>query len=335
MIQQAIEMIGSDNIENVALNCHKAMRGCYVIVSDNRDYKIINERRVDFNSKYAGMDFYSSLISVNKPIASKLIQSNNYFTFFCRNTEKLTSEDIEKYYEKLEIPEKYKWFCEWIKDNIKRLGKEHKGEIIKVFFSGTREEYRKLGMKYWMEKAISYTKYSNELGAPYGISVSAKKPYSISRVSAPLYTKEECLKVKFFYDILKGLLRRGYNYLYIDDKGIYPANKDIPPTKHRILGGIFFAFTMDSKGQIIIQDMESVINYNRFLIENRKENETGKNRIREIREEKGMSRAELARKSGVPLRTLENWEYQIKQPTDVKQLDKVARVLEVLIEDLI
>ena len=37
-------------------------------------------------------------------------------------------------------------------------------------------------------------------------------------------------------------------------------------------------------------------------------------RIREAREEIGMSRAEMAREFGMPIRTLENWDREISNP---------------------
>lgn len=58
-------------------------------------------------------------------------------------------------------------------------------------------------------------------------------------------------------------------------------------------------------------------------------------RIEERRKAVGMSRSELARQSGVPLRTLEDWEHEKFVPTNVYQLAKVAKVLGCLIEDLI
>lgn len=51
--------------------------------------------------------------------------------------------------------------------------------------------------------------------------------------------------------------------------------------------------------------------------------------------EKGISRSELSRRSGVPARTLEDWGRRINIPRDVYQLYKVAQVLECHIEDLI
>ncbi|NBI68865.1 XRE family transcriptional regulator [Pseudoflavonifractor sp. 60] len=51
--------------------------------------------------------------------------------------------------------------------------------------------------------------------------------------------------------------------------------------------------------------------------------------------EKGISRRELARRSGVPTGTLEAWGNRTRVPRDVYQLLKVAQVLECHIEDLI
>ena len=51
--------------------------------------------------------------------------------------------------------------------------------------------------------------------------------------------------------------------------------------------------------------------------------------------EKGISRRELARRSGVPAGTLEGWGNRTRVPRDVYQLLKVAQVLECHIEDLI
>ncbi len=58
-------------------------------------------------------------------------------------------------------------------------------------------------------------------------------------------------------------------------------------------------------------------------------------KIKEQREAAGMTRVELARESGVPLRTLEEWEAGRRLPRDVYQLAQVARALTCAIEDLI
>jgi len=51
--------------------------------------------------------------------------------------------------------------------------------------------------------------------------------------------------------------------------------------------------------------------------------------------EQGLSRTELSRRSGVPVRTLEGWSARVRSNPNVYQLYKVAQVLGCHIEDLI
>ena len=51
--------------------------------------------------------------------------------------------------------------------------------------------------------------------------------------------------------------------------------------------------------------------------------------------EKGMSRSELARQSGVPVHTIEGWAVRRRPKPDVYQLLKVSKVLECHVEDLL
>lgn len=51
--------------------------------------------------------------------------------------------------------------------------------------------------------------------------------------------------------------------------------------------------------------------------------------------EQGISRKELAARSGVPIRTLEAWAKRSRIPRDVYQLHKVAQTLGCQIEDII
>lgn len=51
--------------------------------------------------------------------------------------------------------------------------------------------------------------------------------------------------------------------------------------------------------------------------------------------EAGITRAELSRRSGVPVRTLEAWGKRLRVPRDVYVLQKVAQALGCQIEDLI
>lgn len=59
------------------------------------------------------------------------------------------------------------------------------------------------------------------------------------------------------------------------------------------------------------------------------------NKIKEKRLEKGISRAELSRNTGIPLRTLESWEAEIRKPTKYQNLVLLAKALECNIDDLI
>lgn len=51
--------------------------------------------------------------------------------------------------------------------------------------------------------------------------------------------------------------------------------------------------------------------------------------------ERGMTKKELAEKSGVPLGTIDQWSRRLRKSPNVYQLYKVAQVLECHIEDLI
>lgn len=59
------------------------------------------------------------------------------------------------------------------------------------------------------------------------------------------------------------------------------------------------------------------------------------NHIKQIRQAKNLNRKQLSELSGVPSRTIDDWENNRRMPHDVYQLKKVADALEVKIEDLI
>lgn len=59
------------------------------------------------------------------------------------------------------------------------------------------------------------------------------------------------------------------------------------------------------------------------------------NNIKQLRENLNMSRTELSRQSGVPTRTIDDWENDRRTPRDVYQLKKIADTLGCYIEDLI
>lgn len=59
------------------------------------------------------------------------------------------------------------------------------------------------------------------------------------------------------------------------------------------------------------------------------------NHIKELRTKRNMNRKQLSDLSGVPSRTIDDWENNRRVPRDVYQLKKVADALGVKIEDLI
>lgn len=59
------------------------------------------------------------------------------------------------------------------------------------------------------------------------------------------------------------------------------------------------------------------------------------NKIKELREQAGLSRLELSRRSEVPAKTIDDWENNRRKPRDVYQLKKVANALDIQVDDLI
>ena len=59
------------------------------------------------------------------------------------------------------------------------------------------------------------------------------------------------------------------------------------------------------------------------------------NNIKSLRQSKNMTRKALSDKSGVPARTIDDWENGRRIPRDVYQIKKIADALDVKIEYLI
>lgn len=59
------------------------------------------------------------------------------------------------------------------------------------------------------------------------------------------------------------------------------------------------------------------------------------NNIKTLRQSRNMTRKALSDKSGVPARTIDDWENGRRIPRDVYQIKKIADALEVKIEELI
>ncbi len=265
---QAIEYIGAENLEDLAVRAHRPAPGIYVYVGmDGKIFsKIENEKRIDFNSKYKMMDYYSGLVSMQKPVKSKLIFSNNYLTFFCRNVEKLTDADIEEYFVAAGMPEEYNFFKDVVKKNIRGI-KKGKMDVVKFFLLDKPELYRELGMQNWTEKSISKTivPQSNKTlkgkGFPVSCSYNTKKPYQMSKMF--LVDEDEGLQIKLFHDILKGLKYRGYNMLVVGKDLFIPLKPGEMPDRE-IYGAIILAFDIGKSGAVITH-IDSMPRYTPYL----------------------------------------------------------------------
>ena len=342
MINQILDYLGRENLEEIALRLHKPQRAIYIIVNQDGAYKAIDEKRMEFNSKYCGMDFYSQIVSTNKPVASKAIFSNNYYTFFIKRA--VPQKDIDNYYSKLGLPESLEYIKTWVQEHLENLCEKYKNEkMIKIFFSATREEYRKAGSKNWTVKSISKTKQTGELGAPIYFNLNAKKMYAMDTRNIYRVDNNTGLDIKFFYDILNGMCSRGKNILYIWKGGFFAAGIreellcDIPPC-------IFILFTRDNLGKVYIKDIDTLPGFSANLgaqkryIGTLNMNEIIDYKIGEkieyFRKQAKMSRAKLCEMTGIPAVTIESWEKGIRNPK-MEGLEKVASALNIPVEMLI
>lgn len=341
MIDQILDYLGRDNLEEIALRIHKPQKAIYIIVSQDGIYKAINEKRMEFNSKYCGMDFYSRIISTNKPVASKAIFSNNYYTFFVKRA--VPQKDIDNYYSKLGLPESLEYIKTWVQEHLENLCEKYKNEkMIKIFFQAEREKYREAGLKNWNEKAISKTRQSEDFGVPICFNANSKKMYATDLRNIYKVGNQTGLEIKFFYDILNGLCSRGKNILYIWKGGFFAAGIreellcDIPPC-------IFILFTRDNLGKVYIKDIDTLPGFSADLgtkkryIGTLNMNEiidyTIGEKIKYFRKKAKMSRAKLFELTGIPAVTIESWEKGIRNPKR-EGLEKIAKALNVSIEML-
>lgn len=270
MIEKSIGIIGEKNIEEAAIVWHKPKEAVYIIVSEDGSYKVLNANRMTFNTKYRGMDFYSNVINTNKAVKSKSILSNNIYSFSCKKN--VGKEEIDEYYKKLELPTEKEWFKDFIIRNMSIFINEYK-VLVKVFFPGTREEYREAGMKYFLEKCITVKpsinrKYGipSDYGFPYGVNVNQKKPYSISLERTPyMVDREKGLQYYFFYKMLEGMYSNGYDSVVMWEKNVVPfkLSKGLP--HYPISGGVAFGYKYNERGTLYIHWSKMIKHYNPFL----------------------------------------------------------------------
>lgn len=217
--------------ENLILRDYIPANGTYVIVTKDGQIKTCIDIKFDkklgkFDKDFAEFqdicyyDYHSKLISIDKPLIAakgKVIQSNNYYTFWIKKESlfngKLTKEIIEKYYEILEMPEKkykkgnslelYQFARErvgevdkevlnrnkkWILEHIFSLQEImeidlKKKDSLKIFFEAERSEYEKEGKRYFIPNIYNNNSYNikvknSVLGLPDNNQVmNNKKPF--------------------------------------------------------------------------------------------------------------------------------------------------------------
>lgn len=339
MIGMAMEYLGVENLEELALTFHMPQEATYVFVWAHNNWKVLNKRRVEFNSRYRLMDYYSRIVSTNKPVASKAIQSNNYCSFFAKGN--ITEENIDDYFEETGLPADKQWYKEWVKSHLTILRNEYKG-FVKIFFPESPETYRELGMQNWEEKSITMTPYDDEQGAPICYNVNLKKGYTRNRFNTYLVDRARGLQIKIFYDLLTGLLRRGKNMIYVYENGFYAGNEhDIP--NFFIKGGVFLKYSFSSRGTLAIEDMEPICGYNGFLCDTIRmsppkrynllspEAHVGE-MIMQERKKAGYSRPQMCQMADIPLRTLESWEYENRR-ISLEGLQKILNVLNMTLDE--
>lgn len=214
--------------DDLILNEYMPADGTYIIVDKLGKMKSPveirmnkKERTIDRSSSQLPdicfYDYYSQLVSMNKPQdPGKIVQSNNYLSFFVKKENvtggKLTEEVIERYYSVLSNPkEKYKKSKEasrlyealeekigkvdlerlernktWIKEHIFALEEVvdfSKKEYLKIFFEEDAITYIRESERYFLPNIYNSNDYNVEvegevLGLPdNNLGMNAKKPY--------------------------------------------------------------------------------------------------------------------------------------------------------------
>lgn len=170
-----------------------------VDIKNDRKKDIIEGKENEYFRDICYMDYYSSLLDMNKPIdPKKTIHSNNYLSFFFKKEklieEKISDEIIDKYYEILANPllkykdtknkKIYKEIEEelgevniaqleknkkWIVENLNKLdiGEDNK-DYCKIFFvdediEKTKKDYNREGTRYIIPNIYNKNDFNIEL----------------------------------------------------------------------------------------------------------------------------------------------------------------------------
>ncbi|WP_246578337.1 CRISPR-associated protein Cse4 [Clostridium frigoris] len=220
---EVFEKIYSKEGEKLITDSYVLGEGSYVLVDKNGEIIEILEvdkRSSDKTGRYydfAEMNYFSKLVSIDKPIdQKKVIHSNNFLSFFIKKENitngKLTEDIIDNYYEILKDPrikykdKKKKRMYElaedkygkvdndllekqklWIKTNISsilELKKVKNGKnYLKIFLECDIAQYKRESEKYVIPNIYNNTQYNIGMNnTTYGLpndnmGLNSKKPY--------------------------------------------------------------------------------------------------------------------------------------------------------------
>ncbi|MEG0128105.1 type I-B CRISPR-associated protein Cas8b/Csh1 [Clostridium sp.] len=245
--------------DRLILDSYIPSDGTYIIVIPYKDsFRVEEEINIKYDKKIGDIDrtnkympficladYYSILISTDKPIdKKKVILSNNYLSFIVKKENlkntKLTVDIIDDYYSVLKNPvNKYKNnkkslqayealekklgevngelvsdIEKWIKDNLFKLLEDNDGKnYLKVFFYYPEEDYIKEGNRYYLTNIYNKNMYNIQIdriiyGLPNNnMSLNAKKPY--------LENKSRKVEVPYLIDQEEAILQKKlFDYLY-------------------------------------------------------------------------------------------------------------------------
>lgn len=213
--------------ERLILDTYVPADGTYILVDKNGNCRMPVEIQKDAKTKQIERtspflpdicfyDYYSQLISMNKPMdPKKIIHSNNYLSLWIKKdslTEKKLTEDIidtyfsilknpkeKKYAKSKEAVQIYEEFAEaegepdlekiekiqeWVKQNINQLANVDmsKNNYLKIFFEAEYSEYEREGKRYFLPNIYNSNDYNIVIdGKTYGIpndnmGMNSKKP---------------------------------------------------------------------------------------------------------------------------------------------------------------
>lgn len=214
MLGECLEMFGGysdEEREKRVFGGYVPKDGTYILVRKNGEIESITDIKLDkkkgevnkSSQRYRDFcyyDYYSDLISMNKPQdMSKIIHSNNYLSFWVKKESisngKLTEDVINKYYDILENPRKKyenskaaslyekleieigeadretlhknkQWILQHIfsMDNLNLDIDMNRKDYLKIFFEAKREDYRREGNRYFIPNIYNSNQYNVIVG---------------------------------------------------------------------------------------------------------------------------------------------------------------------------